>query len=231
LRTQLTAHGKTSNLHGEIIQLMLITSAGAEGINLRNTRVVHLMEPYWHNMRLEQVIGRARRLHGHDDLPPEERSVTAYLYMATFTAEQRKVYEKEPAHTQDMVAGTADTSDGVVRAKANQKEHILTQLLDIMKASSLECKQNCTTAPEHEDMYDGYNFALEYTQDAEQLNVTEVPIDQLTEQQRAILHDKYPNESILRVTETNRERNVSLYYNRDSTRAITHIHTFELVRG
>ena len=32
---------------------------GAEGISLRNTRCVHIMEPYWHPVRIQQVIGRA----------------------------------------------------------------------------------------------------------------------------------------------------------------------------
>ena len=45
---------------GGVIKLMMITKAGAEGINLRNVRYVHVMEPYWHMVRVEQVIGRAR---------------------------------------------------------------------------------------------------------------------------------------------------------------------------
>ena len=36
----------------------MITSSGAEGINLRNTRFVHIVEPYWHNVSVEQVVGR-----------------------------------------------------------------------------------------------------------------------------------------------------------------------------
>ena len=44
---------------GEIIKVFMITSSGSEGINLRNTRYVHIMEPYWHPVRTEQVIGRA----------------------------------------------------------------------------------------------------------------------------------------------------------------------------
>ncbi len=33
----------TNNFFGEIIQVLMITSSGAEGINLRNTRFVHIM--------------------------------------------------------------------------------------------------------------------------------------------------------------------------------------------
>ena len=59
----------SNNLYGEIIQLFMITAAGAEGINLKNTRYVHMMEPYWNFVRLEQVMGRARRIKSHIYLP------------------------------------------------------------------------------------------------------------------------------------------------------------------
>ena len=66
----------------------MITSSGAEGITLKNTRFVHIMEPYWHPVRMEQVIGRARRICSHQDLPEELRTVKVFLYLMTFTKEQ-----------------------------------------------------------------------------------------------------------------------------------------------
>lgn len=47
-----------NNNLGEIVKIFMITASGSEGINLRNTRYVHVMEPYWHPVRTEQVIGR-----------------------------------------------------------------------------------------------------------------------------------------------------------------------------
>ena len=67
----------------------MITSSGAEGINLQNVRNVHLIEPYWHPIRTEQVIGRARRICSHQALPysdddnKNERTVNVYLYLMT----------------------------------------------------------------------------------------------------------------------------------------------------
>ena len=69
---------------GEIIKILMITSSGAEGISLRNTRYVHITEPYWHPVRIEQVIGRARRICSHQDLPPELRPVNVFLYLMRF---------------------------------------------------------------------------------------------------------------------------------------------------
>ena len=79
---------KLDNRHGEIIKVFMITSAGAEGISLRNVRYVHIVEPYWHPVRMEQVIGRARRICSHQDLPEKERKVDVNLYLMTFTKEQ-----------------------------------------------------------------------------------------------------------------------------------------------
>jgi hypothetical protein len=73
-----------NNNVGEIIKVLMITASGSEGINLRNTRYVHIMEPYWHPARLEQVIGRARRICSHKDLPEKLQTVEVFLYLMTF---------------------------------------------------------------------------------------------------------------------------------------------------
>ena len=46
----------SNNNHGEIVKVFMITSSGAEGISLRNCRFVHITEPYWHPVRMEQVL-------------------------------------------------------------------------------------------------------------------------------------------------------------------------------
>ena len=76
-----------NNYLGEIIKVLMITSAGSEGINLRNTRYVHIMEPYWHPVRVEQVIGRARRICSHQALPKDMQNVQVFVYVATLTTE------------------------------------------------------------------------------------------------------------------------------------------------
>ena len=55
-----------NNFYGEIMKVILITASGAEGISLKNCRYVHITEPYWHPVRIDQVIGRARRICSHE---------------------------------------------------------------------------------------------------------------------------------------------------------------------
>ena len=70
------------NKHGEYIQIMIISSAGAEGISLTCVRQVHILEPFWNYVRIDQVLGRAIRMKSHVDLPKEERNVEQYLYLS-----------------------------------------------------------------------------------------------------------------------------------------------------
>ena len=77
-----------NNNMGEVIKIFMITSSGSEGINLRNTRYVHLIDPYWHPVRSEQVIGRARRICSHKDLPQALQTVEVFVYLMVFTESQ-----------------------------------------------------------------------------------------------------------------------------------------------
>lgn len=78
------AFNDIKNLDGNKIQIMIISSAGAEGISLTAVRQVHILEPYWNFVRINQVFGRAIRLGSHNDLPESQRNVEQYLYLSTF---------------------------------------------------------------------------------------------------------------------------------------------------
>lgn len=71
---------KSDNKYGKYCKIIMISPAGAEGINLNNVRQVHITEPYWNEVRIDQVIGRALRFCQHKDLPQEERKVDVFRY-------------------------------------------------------------------------------------------------------------------------------------------------------
>lgn len=60
------------------IKVMFISAAGAEGLDLKETRYVVILEPHWNDERIKQVIGRAARYKSHDALPEAKRIVTVY---------------------------------------------------------------------------------------------------------------------------------------------------------
>ena len=103
----------------EIIKVFLISSRDAEGIGLKNTRFVHIVEPSENASRIEQVIGRARRVCSHIDLPEELRTVKAYLYMST-----------QP---------DGESIDEKVFREANEKDHLIREVLRAVKETAIDC--------------------------------------------------------------------------------------------
>lgn len=70
-----------NNIHGENIKVILMTKVASEGLSFRNVREVHILDPWYHINRLEQVIGRAIRTCSHTDLPLEERNITIFMHV------------------------------------------------------------------------------------------------------------------------------------------------------
>ena len=140
IATQLRLQSSNNNL-GEIIKVFMITASGAEGISLRNTRYVHITEPYWHPVRIEQVIGRARRICSHEDLPEDLRSVEVFLYLMTLSEDQRKSDEAIELRLKDKskLSDAPLTSDEALFEIANIKDEINSKLLTAVKQSAMDC--------------------------------------------------------------------------------------------
>jgi hypothetical protein len=143
-----------NNFLGEVIKVLMITASGSEGINLRNTRYVHIMEPYWHPARIEQVVGRARRICSHKNLPEELQSVEVYLYLMTFTQEQilsdasislkqkdlsKRVYASYSPKDKDKLVHIPLTSDEALFEISTIKEEVSQKLITAMKEASIDC--------------------------------------------------------------------------------------------
>ena len=100
-----------NNFYGEVINTLMISASGAEGINLRNVRYVHIVEPYWHPVRIEQVVGRARRICSHQDLPAELRTVQVFLYLMVYSPAQLKPLTKDEKAAADREEALLASSD------------------------------------------------------------------------------------------------------------------------
>ena len=143
-----------NNNTGEIIKVFMITASGSEGINLRNTRYVHIVEPYWHPVRTEQVIGRARRICSHKDLPEALQTVEVYVYLMKFTREQllsnasielklkdlsKREYNITPEAEKPKLEKLPFTSDEALFEISTIKEEVSNQLIKSVKESSIDC--------------------------------------------------------------------------------------------
>jgi hypothetical protein len=138
-----------NNNFGEIIKVLMITASGSEGINLRNTRYVHLMEPYWHPVRLEQVIGRARRICSHKNLEFDFQTVEAFVYLMEFTQEQIDREESNELRKKDLskrkfnLEGRLEyiplTSDQALFEISEIKKEFNNQINKAIKEASIDC--------------------------------------------------------------------------------------------
>jgi superfamily II DNA/RNA helicase len=113
--------------------------AGAEGISLKCCRTVHIMEPYWNNVRLDQVKGRAIRICSHKDLPFKDREVEIYTYYTVFSEEQKRSDKID-----QTIRGTDnnETSDEKVYYVSIKKDKINQEILKLMKESAVDCELN-----------------------------------------------------------------------------------------
>ncbi len=64
------------NIRKNSMRLILISRAGGEGIDLKETSKVYLMEPQWNNSMTKQVEGRGVRANSHKNLPKQDRKCT-----------------------------------------------------------------------------------------------------------------------------------------------------------
>jgi len=165
-----------NNNMGEVIKVFMITSSGSEGINLRNTRYVHIMEPYWHPVRLEQVIGRARRICSHKDLPKALQTVEVYVYIMIFSEAQLKSDEAIELKRKDLskaIPHVPITSDQYLFEISEIKANLTGQLTDAIKESAFDCYvyQNGKCVNFGDPTNDKFSYVPDY---AEQQNDTTV---------------------------------------------------------
>jgi len=142
----------------------MITQSGAEGISLKHVRQVHVLEPYWNEIRINQVIGRAVRANSHVELPRAERSVQVYRYIMRLPVELAK--RSKEMFMQDDINST----DEIIFGIASRKAKIVNSIEDVMKAAAVDCmfhkkdhpKVECLRFPVNADQN-----ALAYTADIE----------------------------------------------------------------
>jgi hypothetical protein len=143
--------GAEHNRDGGIVKVFMITQSGAEGISLSNVRQVHLMEPYWNYVRLEQVKGRAIRICSHMDLPPAERTVEVFTYLSVLG--DATVDQTIQIHDGKM------TSDQIIYRLMLTKKKLADDLQDVMQRSAVDCDLNHL---EH-GVLSNYCFTTEFT--------------------------------------------------------------------
>jgi hypothetical protein len=151
------------NLSGDYMKTLMITRSGSEGISLKNVRSVHILEPYWNNIRLEQVIGRANRTNSHKDLPLNSRNFRAYNYLTIFSNQQKKDMSQIIKKVDKLLS-----TDETIKAIADKKSKLISGFLQNLKNASIDCALhkkghkniNCLNFVTSDELQNAYTFNI-----------------------------------------------------------------------
>ena len=157
LRDQVKRMG--DNLHGKVIKVLMTTKSGAEGIDLKNVRQVHVVEPYWNPVRVKQVKGRAVRVNSHVQLPKDERKVEIYTYLSEITPAQKKS-DKTIKDDKD-----GQSSDEALFELSQKKLQVMEELLRIIKEVSVDCSLNIAETYSDDEPFKCLNFGTKLTRE------------------------------------------------------------------
>jgi len=140
----LKIENNSENKDGKNIKIIFFSSAGAEGISLSNITQVHILEPYWNEVRVIQMIGRAIRMCSHVELPEEERHVDVYRYKTIkYNIEEIEVIEngittiKTQLITDD---NKLNTIDYYIESTARKKSNEIQSFLEAIKEVAIDCE-------------------------------------------------------------------------------------------
>lgn len=132
------------NAYGKLIKIVMFSPAGAEGISLESIRQVHLMEPYWHEVRMIQMIGRAIRQCSHKFLPIKDRHVDIYRYSSVkHNVKIVEVIEGQTSRKQQKIIDNPNelkTIDFEIQELASGKNNLISNFLDTIKEVAIDCE-------------------------------------------------------------------------------------------
>lgn len=109
-----------------LLKALLISSAGGEGLDLKNTEDIHVMEPHWNDPKIKQIIGRGARYKSHASLPPEERKVNVIRYLS-----------KRPGGILDFLNRNKPTADKYLYELSKKKNILNEAFLKALQEASI----------------------------------------------------------------------------------------------
>lgn len=105
------------------LRALLVSSAGSEGLDLKGTRLVQILEPHFNEEKEKQIIGRGARYQSHADLPANEQNVLVQRYLA----------QPKAGFFDRFMGNQVKGTDEYIRNLALQKNQLNSQLLQLME--------------------------------------------------------------------------------------------------
>ena len=119
------AASNEANFDGRFVKVIIISKSGTEGLDFKNIRQTHILEP-WYNINLiEQTIGRAVRNCSHKDLEFEKRNVQIFLHGSVLT--------RTP---------TREAADIYMYRLSERKARYIGEVSRVLKENAVDCLLN-----------------------------------------------------------------------------------------
>lgn len=130
------------NIHGDVIKVLLVTEAGAEGISILDTRHMHILESSNRMSRTIQAIGRVARFKSHMRLPLEDRNVKVWRYWSIgspndITVSKKIIDSDGKEEKVNITISDKKTIDELLYEKGMKTIRGVNSFLDILKNASV----------------------------------------------------------------------------------------------
>ena len=83
-----------ANSKGELIKVIVGSPLISEGLDFKNIRQVHIVDPWYNMSRIEQVVGRGLRTCSHSSLGFKEQNCTVYLHVTRYSDSPKETYDE-----------------------------------------------------------------------------------------------------------------------------------------
>lgn len=114
------------------LKALLLSSAGGEGLDLKGTRQIQVLDPHWNKEKLEQVIARGIRYKSHEHLPEDQRSVNVEHYRSQLA---------EPGALRKMFGAKRHGSiDDYLSMMSEDKDRLNQQVRELLKKTDQPAK-------------------------------------------------------------------------------------------
>lgn len=110
-------------------KILLLSSSGSEGLDLKRTRLMQLLEPHFNKSKLDQAEGRAIRYQSHIDLPKKDQHVVVEEYHSTLPK----------TFLQKLFNRKADTAiDTYLADVSNKKQKVVEDMNNLLKTAAIK---------------------------------------------------------------------------------------------
>ena len=134
------SNNSVGNVYGSIIQTLLVSTSVTEGVEFKDVRKMHILEPPADYRKLEQMFGRVIRRGSHAGLQhSSERSVNIYLYLLSSATSLEDV--KQDAYGRQQSQSLTIDEYYWTRVIRNKYE-ISQEFYQLMKHCAVDCTHN-----------------------------------------------------------------------------------------